>query len=388
MRTTKRGMGSVYLPKYRDRQTGELRESRVWWIDWGVNGRRYRECADTTDRAVALKLLRKRLGAVAQGRPVTPDVDRTTFPDLAKLISDDYATNGLRSAKRLKGSLKHLTAYFGEYRANQIDTGAIRRYIAERQKDSAANATVNRELACLKRAFRLAAQSDRVASVPHVPMLREANARSGFFEREQFEAVLEHLPRHLHAPLRVAYATGWRVPSEILTRQKRHLDLANGWLRLDPNETKNGEAREFPFDLMPELRTVLTEQVERNRAFEQATGQIVPWLFHHDGRPIRSFYGAWRRACKVAKLADRVPHDFRRTAARNLIRAGVPEAVAMKLTGHLTASVFRRYAIVDVAMLKEATVKLAAFHKAERETAAGTGAKVASLDAARAARSN
>jgi integrase len=378
----------VYLPKYRERQTGELRESRVYWINWAVNGRRYRECADTTDRAVALKLLRKRLGKVAEGRPVTPDAERTTFADLARMISDDYATNKLRSAKRLKGSLKHLTAYFADYRANQIDTGAIRRYIAERQKEGTANATVNRELSALKRAFRLAAQSNRVGSVPHVPMLREANARRGFFERDQFEAVLKHLPTHLQSPFRVAYLTGWRGPSEILTRQKRHIDLANGWLRLDPNETKNGEAREFPFDLLPELRTVLTEQVERNRAFEQATDQIVPWLFHRDGKPIRSIYDAWRLACEAAGVADRVPHDFRRTAVRNLIRAGVPEAVAMKLTGHLTASVFRRYAIVDVGMLREATVKLAAFHKAERETAAGSGARVASLDDVRAAKSN
>jgi integrase len=89
---------------------------------------------------------------------------------------------------------------------------------------------------------------------------------------------------------------------------------------------------------------------------------LVPWVFHRDGKPIKNYYGGWDRACRLAGYPDRVAHDLRRTAVRNLERAGVPRSAAMKMTGHKTESVYRRYAIVDETMLREGAEKLAAFH--------------------------
>jgi len=179
--------------------------------------------------------------------------------------------------------------------------------------------------------------------------------------------------------MRVAYMTGWRAPSEILTRQRHHLDLNAGVLRLDPNEAKNKEGRVFPFAVLPELRTLIEEQVEHTRAFEKATGQIVPWLFHHDGRPIKNYYTAWRSALKRAGIAGRVPHDFRRTAVRNLERAGVSRSVAMKLTGHRTEAVYRRYAIVSESDLSEGIAKLAVLHAADKHALPPSSGKVLPL---------
>jgi integrase len=85
-------------------------------------------------------------------------------------------------------------------------------------------------------------------------MLHVDNARTGFFEPEQYRAVRDHLPAYLKPVAIVAYITGWRAKSELLTRQWRHVDFAKGWLRLEPGESKNGEGREFPFT--PELRAV------------------------------------------------------------------------------------------------------------------------------------
>jgi integrase len=135
--------------------------------------------------------------------------------------------------------------------AIEITKDRITAYIAHRQEAGAAGATINRELAALKRAFSLAEDAGRVAQRPRFALLHEDNARAGFFEPEQFAALLNALPGYLKPVAQTAYITGWRVPSEILTRQRHHLDLDGGWLRLDPGETKNGQGRNFP--LTPEL---------------------------------------------------------------------------------------------------------------------------------------
>ena len=165
----------------------------------------------------------------------------------------------------------------------------------------------------------------------------------------------------------VAYVTGWRVKSELLTREWAHVDFKAGWLRLEPGETKNDEGRMFP--LTPMLRAVLERQRERTETHQRASGQIHPAVFHRTGRPIKSFRRAWLSACRRAGLVGRIPHDFRRTAVRNLERAGVPRSTAMKMVGHKTESIYRRYAIADEGMLREGGAKLQVLHQADQPAA-------------------
>jgi len=112
----------------------------------------------------------------------------------------------------------------------------------------------------------------------------------------------------------------------------------------------------FPFTA--ELRQLLEEQLAYTRQIERERGVIIPFVFHRAGQPIRSFYAAWRTACEKAGVPGRIPHDFRRTAVRNLVRAGVPDSVAMKMTGHRTRSVFSRYDIVSEGDLRDAARRL------------------------------
>ena len=359
-----RGLGFVYQPIYVDKRTGERKTAATWWVQYSVRGKRYRESSRSSNRNMAVKLLKDRLGAAAQGRPVGPKVDRTKFDDLARMLVEDYRANGRRSLERIEGALKHLRGFFGDHFALDITSDRITSYIKWRQDEGAAAATINRELAALRRAFRLAARAGKVALRPEVSMLRENNRRKGFFEPNQYSALVQNVPDYLKPVIRTAYITGWRIKSEILTRQKHHVDLNAGWLRLEPGEGKSGEGRNFP--LIAELRESLAEQLEKTAALERATDQIIPWLFHKNGKPIGSFRKVWATACKRAGLAGKIPHDFRRTAVRNLERAGVPRSAAMAMVGHQTESIYRRYAIADEAMLKEGALKLAAFHTAQK----------------------
>ncbi len=361
-----RGSGSLFRERYRDRKTGHLKVCRTWMMKLWVGGKPLKRSARTTSRALASKQLEHWKAQIRQGTYV-PEADQTRFEDLATLLTDEYRANGRKSLGRAQAALAHLKEFFIGWRAQAIATDRILAYIRHRQAQQAANATINRELAALKRMFRLGERAGKVVRRPFIDLLQEHNARTGFFEREAFDAVLGRLPDDLQAVFAVAYLTGWRVKSEILTRQWAHVDFPSGWLRLEPGETKNAEGRQFP--LTSALRAVLERQRDRTLAVEKATRAIIPWVFHRAGRPIKSFRRAWLTACTAAGLADRIPHDFRRTAVRNLERAGVPRSTAMKMVGHKTESIYRRYAIVDEAMLKEGAAKLQTLHDAQTAAA-------------------
>jgi integrase len=123
-------------------------------------------------------------------------------------------------------------------------------------------------------------------------MLKENNVRQGFFEPEQFQAVLQHMPAVYHGLIKFAYFTGWRWLSEIQTRQWKHVDWQGGAVGLEPGETKNKEGRMFPFHVMPELQVVLELQLEKHREL-QRRGVISPWVFcREDGAAIKDFRGS------------------------------------------------------------------------------------------------
>lgn len=344
----------------RQRGDGSLRlRGRIWWVRYSYRGKPIEESSGSTRRRDAVKLLRKRQGEMGIGRLVGPDAERTTFEDLAAMLVADYTVNERRSIDRARRSLAHLREAFGLSRALEITPDRLDGYVKMRLDAGAARATVKNELAALRRAFRLAMRAAKVPSVPVFPTLRGSDPRTGFFEADELAAMLRHLPEPLRPVAEFAYLTGWRK-REVLGLTWAAVDLDAGIVRLEGRDSKNGRARVFPFRALPQLGALLRSQREHTTAVERETHAIVPWVFHRNGRPIRSYDTAWRTACKRALIPGRIFHDFRRTAARNLVRAGVPERVAMQLTGHLTRSVFDRYAIVNESDLAEGVAKLAA----------------------------
>ncbi len=183
-------------------------------------------------------------------------------------------------------------------------------------------------------------------------------------ESRKYRGVAAHLDQSLHhrpiGRIETAYICGWRR-GELLALQWAQVDWESGTIRLERGTTKSGEPRTFPFGAHPRLAGLLRAQRQRTSAFERATGSVCPWVFHRNGRRLRGwYYDSWRTACRKAGVPGRLVHDLRRSAVRNLIRAGVSEQVAMTLSGHKTRSVFDRYNITSSADQREAVQKLAA----------------------------
>ena len=345
----------------------EVRDQGPWWIKYQVRGRPVCVTSGSVKKEDAKKLLRQREHLVDSGAAVTAHQNRVTFADAAADLINDYITNQRRSLRAVQIRLtKHLTPYFGHRRLMTITTVDARAYTAHRLTQGASNATVNRDLIILKQMCTLARQAGKLTVQPYIPLLAEHNVRKGFFEPHQAASLQRHLPAQMRGIAAFACVTGWRTPSEILPLEWRQVDMKQGEVRLDVGTTKNGEGRVFPFTI--ELRRILDAQQEIARTVKREHGTIPRHVFcYTKGAKARKgvteggYNKAWRKARIVAGCPGRIPHDFRRTAVRNLVRAGVPERVAMQMTGHKTRAIFERYNITSPNDLREAAQRLDRF---------------------------
>jgi integrase len=335
--------------------------SRIWWVKYYVNGHPVRESTGTEKEKAARDFLKSREGRAADGAPVLPRADRVRYEEVADDLRRSYETTGKRNLMEAGFRLKRLGVFFANRRVVSITPPLITEYVATRQRAGAANGTINRELATLSRMLRLTYENGKLLRLPVIKRLAEADPREGFFEEDQYKAVRRHLPADLQVVAMIAHTYGWRAKSEILPLERRHLNLEKGGLRLDPGMAKNDDGRYVA--LTAELEIALAEQLARVDALQKRLGRIIPHLFphltgRHAGKPRRNFRKAWATACRKAGVPGRLVHDFRRTAVRNLERAGVARSVAMKITGHRTEAVYLRYAIVNEADIQAAVQKL------------------------------
>jgi len=346
-----------------------FKRGNVYWIKYYRNGKPYRESTKSRKEADAKRLLKRREGEISEGKLPGVYFDRVRFDELAEDFLSDYRINGKRSLVRAERSVEHLKTFFEGARVTHITSPAIQKYIEKRIEQKAANASINRELAALKRMLNLGARQTppKVDRVPFIPMLQENNVRKGFFEHGDFLKLRDAMPDHLKGFVTFAYKTGWRL-SEITGLTWDKVDFNQRVVRLDPGETKNNEARTVSMD------DEVLEVLQRQKELRGKSGTVLPYVFlNAEGTDqVKRFDKSWKAACKTAEIGNRLFHDFRRSAVRNMVRAGVPERVAMTISGHKTRSVFERYNIVSEEDIKLAAQKQAAYLQSQTVTFSGT----------------
>ncbi len=253
---------------------------------------------------------------------------------------NDCSRAGEYSAERLKPS-------FAGFPVSEITALRINEHILRRKNSGSANATINRELAALRRMFTLALRYGMISSAPFIQSLKEAPPRQGFIERPQFEKLLAALPAYVQPVVEFLYLSAWRK-REALTLQWSDVDLPSRVVRLRPERSKNGKGRTLP------LRGRLLELIQQ-RWSQRHDG--CAYVFHRNGRPIADIRRAWAKATQAVGLSGLLVHDLRRSGIRNLVRSGASPNVAAKISGHRTMSTFLRYDITseeDIAQAIEA----------------------------------
>ena len=258
----------------------------------------------------------------------------------------------------------NLRPFFGKMKGDKLTTDILLAYRKHRADQGRSPSTANRELSLLRNCLRTAAHATPPllpeSAIPRFPITNEDNcARQGFLEDSAFEKLIAELPIYLVPLTTVAYNTGIRK-GELLKMGWDQISFEGDVLFLYRGETKSGKPRTLP--LLGDMRAVLL----RAREDRDSHWPDCEWLFQRLGEPIKDFRGAWEAACERAGVADLNFHDLRRSGARNLSRAGVPETVIMKITGHRTRSMFDRYNITSEADLADAAVKLKAHRDSKR----------------------
>ena len=308
--------------------------------------------------------------------------------ELLDALHGDYELRGKDSAQ-FRSQLKHIRAHFGDTPAVALTAEQVDVYVSECREESKP-AAVNRRTQLLRQAYKLAIQREHLSKAPFIRHLSEkGNTRTGFFAEEQFREVLTHLPKYLRDSCLFDFLVGWRK-SEVASLAWE--DVEDDTIPLRGEDSKNGEPRKIVLE--GELAEVMARR-KAARAVTTATGNIMlaDLVFHNHGQPIGDFRKAWQTACVAAgvgkfvcrrceqtvsghrceacgddaRYLGRLFHDFRRTAVRNMIRAGVHEKVAMEVSGHKTRSVFDRYNITSEEDLRDAMKKTQNYLKAREQ---------------------
>jgi integrase len=323
-----RGSGGLYL------------RGNVWWIKYRGAGKVFCESSGRPTKNVAKLLLERRLAEVRTNQFVSPSSRRLTLSELYNGLIAEYKRRGKKTTAWVEARWKHrLEPFFGSVRASEVSTDLLNRYIDKQQADGLGDATINRDMAAIKRAFSLAYHCSprKVQEMPCFPdRLTEPLPRKGFVDEAGYSALCKNAGHlWLRSLLALAYSFGLRK-EEMLGMKVEQIDLPSRLIRLQ--ETKNGEPRKIK--MTGEVYTLIQQCI-----VGKAPADCV--FTRASGKPVKSFRGEWDKLVIAAGLPELILHDLRRSAVRNMVRRSIPQQVAMAISGHKTPSVFARYNITS-----------------------------------------
>jgi integrase len=311
-------------------------------VKLSVNGHPVYKSSKSIKKTDAIKLRDKLLAKKHRGELTGGAPEKVLIGELL----DDVLKSDVKESTRYiwkKIVEKNLRPFFGHVRAARLTTDLMDDYRKKRTDEKRSHATVNRELSIVRTAFRNARKRtpSKVNLVPYFPMVKETTVRQGFLADDVYNMLRDALPSELKLMFVIGYISGARK-GELTVVQWSQVDWEAAKIDLKKNETKNGDARSIPI-LEGDMYNLLSAAWdERNEKWPDS-----PWVISRQGERILDFRVAWRNACIATGVPNFNFHDLRRTAVRNMRRAGVPQIVRMKIGGHKTDSMERRYNIVD-----------------------------------------
>ena len=330
-------------------------------------------CTKTEDLRQAKIEVKKLAGKDAEGhRRLTAAPVEVRVGTLLDLVIEDYKQSGQKTVADVKGKIDNgLRPHFGDMLAARVDSEEIERWMRWRAthrlrkmpgRQKLQPASINRELSILRRAFQLGYERSPqlVERIPPMKKLGENNVRKGFVTPEQYHKLLAELPEHLRGITCIAYHVANRK-SELFHMEWTAVELDGNppVFTLWPGETKNDDGRTLPIlpgEMMDTLRQL---KAKRDEMWPRAKHVFL----NAEGRPLahHMMRNDWDNACARAGVPGLLFHDLRRSAVRNLRRAGITQKVAREFSGHKTDAVFDRYNITDFEDLKDAATRLRKF---------------------------
>jgi integrase len=327
------GLGSIFL------------RGRTWYVEYWRGNVQHRESSKSDQEKKAIGLLKRRHDEMARDEFIKPQ--KVTMNVLFDAVAADYTARDNRSNDTLGYRLKTLRRFFGTMKAADVSERTLERYKAERLAEGREKSTINRELAVIRRAYKLGTKGKAKLvspnSVPAIEMYQEHNAREGFVEYGDFLELVRHLPSPVDDVCWFAYLMGWRR-SQVLSLRWADINREAGTVirRAEFNKTKEPSV----LAMSESVRAVIERRWLARTVMTPPGPMVTTLVFHRAGQPIRDFRYAWERACAAAGLDGALFHDFRRSCVRNLENAGTPRKVAKSITGHITDSVYERYHVV------------------------------------------
>lgn len=350
---------------------GLYKRGRVWWIKYYVGRHAMRESARTRDKRKAEDFLKQRLAEAELNQVPDTSVRRLSIRDVLQYLLADYRLRKRASLKQLESKVsKHLVPLLGPIRAADFGQRQVEAYVQVRRKQQASEASINRELEHLRAAFGVALEHEAILKAPKIRMLAEDNVRTGFLEHHEYGLLKSVLPPYLVSMFVVGYNVGCRL-GELLKLRWEQIDFNAAQIWLERRQTKSKVARVLPIygEMVDVLQAALAD---RNANYPDC-----PHVFHREGKRIVDFRKAWFKACSTAGYPTLRFHDLRRSAVRNMDRAGISRATIRKIIGHKTDAMFDRYRIVDQQEITEAGRKAEYYLRAQRAHGDQAGNKVA-----------